>query len=266
MNIFKYEIKQYWKSTLGWAFGISAIVMLYMPFLGAFLDEAAGLQEFFDSMSVPIYEAMGLNPDLFFGNLGFYGFIFVFIYLAASIQAVGLGLGITVKETQMKTADFLLSKPKTRTAIYLQKGVAALFCIAVTQGFFCVVSAVVMNMFNAGSLGEPKMFWLITLSGGLVQLFCLGFGFLLGTVFPKIHAVTQTAVGVSLVFFVLTMVSNLTGSSALRWVALFKYFDSNFILYNGRYEAKYLIVCLLGACLFFFAGLFIYRKKDIDAV
>ena len=265
MKVFKYEVKQHWKGILGWGIGLAAVVLIYMPFLGVFLDEAEGLKYFFESMSIDIYAAMGLNPEFFFGSLGFYGFIFTFIYVIVAVQGLGLGLRIITKETEMKTADFLLTKPKTRTAIFLQKALAVLACLGATQAVFCASSAAIMHV-TVGGLVNGKMFWLITVSGFFVQVFCGALGLLLGVLFPRIKAVTQVAVGLSMGLFMLTVISNITGKETLRPLAVFKYFDCNYILTYAKYETKYFVLCLALTALFFLAALFFYRKKDIDAV
>ena len=265
MNVFRYELRQYRRGLLGWAVGLSAFVCLYMPFMPAFLDEAASMKEFFLSLGPAVLGAMGINVDLFFGTLGFYGFLFIFINLLGAIQASAIGLNIISKETLMKTADFLLTKPESRGNIFLEKLLAAVFSLAVTELAFYATSAVAMRLATGSGLAV-RPFVLITLTLTYTQLIFLAVGMFAATAVGKIKSVTPVAVGISLGAFIIGMMSNMTGSEVLRWFSPLRWFDTNQILKDGGYEPKFFIFNFAASAVLLAGAYMVYRKKNIAAV
>ena len=265
MNVFRYELRQYRRGLLGWAVGLSAFVCLYMPFMPAFLDEASSMKEFFVSLGPEVLAAMGVNVDLFFGTLGFYGFLFIFINLLGAIQASAVGLNIISKERRMKTADFLLTKPESRGNIFLEKLLAAAFSLAVTELAFYITSTAAMRMVTDSAL-PMRPFVLITLTLTYTQLIFLAIGMFAATAVGKIKSVTPVAVGISMAAFVIGMLANMTGSEAIRLFSPLRWFDSNQILTDGGYDMKYFIFNFAASAVLLAGAYIVYRKKNIAAV
>ncbi len=265
MNVFVHEIKQYRKALIGWCIGFVVFVLFYMPYMPVFLDEAESLKAFIEGMGSVATAAFGIDVDTFFGPLGYYAYLFTFAYLLGAIQATALGLSVISRETSTKTVDFLLTKPRSRTAFFFQKIAAAFLCLIITQIVFYISSTATFWAFVPEGV-DIVPFALISVSFTLVQFLFLALGVCIATVFDRIKSTTTIAVGISLGFFLVGMIVSLTGSDALRWFAPMRYFDTNHILVHHAYEAEYLVLCCVLIVVFLAIAYVVYRKKDIDAV
>ncbi len=265
MNVFRQELRQGRRGLLGWCIGVCVFLMIYMPFMSAFVEEGDALREFTSGLGEDVLKAMGLNPDLLFGALGFYGFLFTFLTLIAAIQAVSSGMAVISKERNMRMADFLLTKPRSRSSIFFSKLLAALTRLAVTQLVFYTVSSVSMLVLSGIEI-SIKPFVLISLTFSLVQLIFFAIGIFIGAVAPKIKSVITVSMGVSMGFFLLGMISGITGSEALRHISPLKYFDNNYIMLNNAYEPRYLIMSLLIPPALTLCAYLAYTRRDVKAV
>ena len=139
MNVFRQEIRANLKSTLLWTAvltGISAMVLSFYPIFQKDLDNfVAVLNNFPDVMK----SIMGMNAHIFFSPLEYYCFVLNFTLLFAGIQAMNLGVGIVSKETRDKTADFLMTKPISRTRILHAKILASTALLAATAAVYSVL-------------------------------------------------------------------------------------------------------------------------------
>ncbi len=264
MNVFRYEFRQYRRGLLGWCVGMVAFVVVYMSFMPAFLDESEALRRFFSGVGQLLTKAMGFDVDVFFGPLGFYGYILTFLTLIGSIQAVSLGLSILSKESRMRTADFLLTKPIRRRNIFGQKLLTSALILLVTQGVFYAAST--LGMFAAMDDIAFAPFMLISLSFGLIQFLFLAIGLLVAAISQRIKSVITVSTGIAIGFFVLGMVSNMTGDAKLRFLAPMRYFETAYILSHNAYETEYLILCVGLTLAMGIAALALYIRRDTRSV
>ncbi len=264
MNIFRYEFKQYRKGLLGWCLGMIVFVIVYASFMPAFIDESAALRNFFSGVGELLTKAMGFDVDVFFGPLGFFGYILTFLTFIGSIQAISLGLSILSKESRMRTADFLLTKPICRKGIFGQKLLASVVILLITQGVF--YAAATIGMYTAIEGFVLKPFILISLSFGLIQFLFLALGLLVAALSQKIKSVITVSTGIAMGFFALGMVSNMTGDAKLRFLAPMRYFETAYILTHNAYETQYLILCLGLTLAMGIIALALYTRRDTRAV
>ena len=185
MNVLIQEIKQYRKGLLAWIVGLTLGAFMFMPFLPAFADNVSSMKEFLAGMGLSLTEAIGIDFEVFFGPLGYFNYIYSFIILAAGIQALALGLRIIALETRFKTADFLLTKPKSRSSIYLQKVAAGLISLLVTQAIVNLVCLISLKAFAVESFSLQNFLLLVsTLS--FMQFFLYALGILVAALAPML--------------------------------------------------------------------------------
>ena len=265
MNVLIHEFKQYRKALLGWCIGLVALVLFYMPYMPIFIEQSESLKTFFEGMGSVAAAAFGIDADSFFGPLGFYGYLFTFIYLLGAIQATSLGLSVISRESRTKTVDFLLTKPRSRTSLFFQKIASGFLCLIITQIVFYLFSTISLWVVASGDVSIVP-YVLISLSFSLVQFMFYAIGICVASVFPKIKSTTTIAVGISLGFFLMSTIANLTGSETLRWLAPTRYFDTNYIMLHHAYETEYLVLCFALIVVLLAVAYLVYRKRDIDAV
>ncbi len=264
MNVLRYELGQYRRGMVSWCAGMVAFVVIYASFLPAFLTEVESLRAFFAGVGQLLTKAMGFDVELFLGPLGFYGYLLTFLSLAGAVQAVHLGLSIISKESRMRAADFLLTKPARRGGIFAGKLGAAVLSLLITQAVFALAASLAMYVWGVG--GVPvRPFALITASFGLVQWFFLAMGMLVAAVWQRMKTVITVAMGLSLGFFLVGMVANMAEDKALRLFAPMRYFDTAYIITNGAYETGFLLLCVGLTLAMGIAACAVYTRRDIRA-
>ena len=212
-----------------------------------------------------IRNAFGINLGNFFTILGFYCFPFTFITLFGAIQAMNLGTAIVSKEVQEKTADFLLTKPVTRTTVLTAKLLAATFSIVITNIVYLSGGLLMANQVKTEDF-SIKLFIMISLTMFFIQLIFLALGIVISVIVPRIKSVLSVSLSTVFAFYFLGMFSDTTGEEAKRYITPFKYFDTTYILKHSSYESSFLIV---GAAIIIIAiagSYYVYTKKDIHAV
>ena len=265
MNVFRHEFRQYRRALIGWCAGIAVFLVVYLPFLPAFMEQSDVLRTFLQGLGGPVLRAMGIDIDLFLGPLGFYSYAFTFLSLIGAIQAAGIGLSVLSKENRMRAADFLFTKPKTRGAVFFEKLGASVLSLFITQAFFYALSSGALYLL-AGQRVPFRPFALVSLSFTPLQFFFFSLGALVATAARRIKSVVSVSVGLAVGCFLLSMVSNLTGSAALRYVSPMRYFDTNYILLHGAYEPAFLWLSLSLTALMGALAFVLYVKRDIRAV
>ena len=262
MNIFVHELKAYRKSTLVWAFSLIAIVALFMSMFPSISKEIVEFKKLLEGFPEPVRKALGLEIDSFGSILGFYSYLFVYLTLCGAIQAMHIGTSIVSKEVRDKTADFLLTKPVSRTTILTAKLLAALTTLVVTNVVFLISARIMVAQVNTESY-SVKSFWMISMTLFFTQLIFLSLGIILSIVFPKIKSVLTVSLGTVFTFFIIGLLVSTTDDSMKRYLSPFKYFDSAYILENSSYEISFMLAGIGIIVISLIASYIIYMKRDI---
>jgi len=263
MNILLHELRAYRKSTIIWTVSLIAITALFMSFYPSFEKESEGFRNILEGYPAAFRDALGINLDTFFSVLGLYSYGLTYITMCGAIQAMNIGTSIVSKETGEKTADFLLTKPVTRTTILTSKLLAALISIFITNGIYLAASALVMNQVKSADFNS-KIFILLSLTLLLIQLIFLAIGIIISVLVPKIKSVLTVSLGTVFGFYFLGIFS--TGDEVKRYISPFKYFETAYIMENSGYETSFLIAGAIIIILAIVASYLVYIKKDIHSV
>ncbi|AHN21373.1 ABC transporter permease subunit [Lysinibacillus varians] len=265
MNIFIHELKTYRKSTIIWSLSLIAIMIIFMSMYSTFAEDAKGFMKIVENYPEAIRNAMGFNQENFFTILGFYSFPLSFITLCAAIQAMNLGTSIVNKEVREKTADFLLTKPVTRTKILTAKLLAAFVSIVVTNIFYFAAASFVALQVQTDDF-SLKIFLLLSLTIFFIQLIFLSLGIIISVIVQKIKSVLTVSLATVFAFYFVGMFSDTTGDEVKRYFSPFKYFDTAYIIKHSSYETTFLIAGAVIIILAIAASYVVYSKKDIHAV
>jgi ABC-2 type transport system permease protein len=265
MNILIHELRAYRKSTIIWTISLIAVLALFMSFFPSFTKDTEEFRKLLEGYPVALREAFGINLDNFFSILGFYCYGLSFVTLCGAIQAMNLGTSIVSKEVREKTADFLLTKPVTRTAVLTNKLLAALISIFITNIVY--LAAATLLAYQVATVDfEVSIFILLSLTVFFVQLIFLAIGIIISVIVQKIKSVLTVSLATVFAFYFLGMFSSTSGDGVKRYLSPFKYFDTAYIIENSSYEGPFLITGAVVIVMAIGASFFIYTKKDIHSV
>lgn len=261
MNVFFHELRTYRMSTAIWAVSLSAIVLLFLSIFPSFRDDVGSSMKILSSLPLAVREALGISLGTFFTLFGFYSYLFTFVTLAGAIQAMNLGVGLVAKEVSAKTADFLLTKPITRASVISQKLLAGVTLLLLTNVVFVTVA------FFAARSAEPNFdiatFLLLSTTLLLVQLVFLSVGALIAALAPKIKSVIAVSLPTAFAFFIIGSLGAIIGSTTVRYVTPFKFFDPGYIIAHHCYEFRFVLLEAGILVVSLLATYLVFNKKDI---
>jgi len=265
MNMFMHELKANRKSTMVWSVSLMLIAILYLSLYPSFVKDAEQFTKIMEGYPEAIRNALGVNNANFFSLLGFYCFPLAFITLCGAIQAMNLGTSIVNKEVREKTADFLLTKPVTRTQVVTSKLFAALVSIIITDLLYFVTASFMAYQVKTDDFSF-KLFIMLSLTLFFIQLIFLAIGFIISVVFQKVKSVLTVSLATVFAFYFLGMLSDTAHDEAKRYISPFKYFDTGYIMKHSSFESEFLIAGGIIILIAILLSYFIYTKKDIHSV
>lgn len=265
MNIYFHELKAYRNSTLIWSIALVALVLLFMSMFPSISRDVEVFKKMLEGFPEAVTKAIGLEIESFGSILGFYSYIFLYLTLCGAIQAMNIGTSIVSKEVRDKTADFLLTKPVSRSKIVTSKLLAALTTLVFTNALFLVAASLIVSQVKIEAY-SMKIFFMISITLLFVQLIFLALGFLISVIFPKIKSVLTVSLGTVFTFFIIGMLTATTGDESKRYLSPFQYFDTGYIIKNSSFETPFLLAGGSIIIVSIVASYVIYTMKDIHAV
>jgi len=265
-NIYIYEFRARLKSVLTWSLSITALVLFYFSLFPSFSEQAALVQEMFQKFPPALLEAFGMNRTDMSSVLGFYSFLFVFVQLCLAIQAGNCGFGLVSIEESELTADFLLSKPVSRTQVLVSKFLAALSSLLITELVVVVDTIIAVNAFNNGQTYDPGILALLLVSMVILQLFFVSVGLVISLLVRRVRSVTPYSLGLGFGAYVLAAFSGLLGDVKLEYITPFKHLDPAYIVQNKGYNTPLVLLNVAITLIALAVSYWRYVRRDIPAV
>lgn len=265
MNIFFHEFRHYLKSSLYYLLGMILTATVYFSFYPMFSSDVANFLKLMQNFPPEMQQALGLDFLNLSSILGYYSFMMVFIALVAAVWTMNLGVSILSREEREKTADFLFTRPASRMKIVASKLAAALSLIVLNNLVYFPAAWLILTLISGGTFGL-KTFILLNLSLLFLELFFLSLGFLIGVFLRRIKSTISLSLGAVFGLFAIGAFGVTESDDPLRFLAPFKYFDSNHILVKGSVEWLYPALGLAACVLFVSVACVIAVRKDLEGV
>jgi ABC-2 type transport system permease protein len=268
MAIFKYEMRQIRFLVAVWAVVCAALVFALFPgFVGIVIDESGAAKtnvlESVDSNS--FLQAVDVSADFLSKPIGMYGFITGWLFgLAFAVIAMHLGLSIHTKEYLFKSADFLLTKPFSRTKVFAAKLLAVVLSILAIGVPFWLASLAALNIFAPGF--DFKLFTLLSCAPILNMTLYLSIGIFAGAVWPKIRKPLLASVLTMFVTVTFGSLAQVTGTDILLFLSPPKFFGGSIVAAAGGYDMRFVVWIIFLDIALLVSSLIVYRKKDVVTV
>lgn len=267
MRLYLFEVRCLGKSIFGWCVGLCAMVGLYLtlyPMLRSLNFDLAALFSQFPPTLQALFGMTGLDTNRFSGYLTFP------LKLAQELTAIGgllVGTFAATHDAKDDCADFLFSKPISRSRVLAAKLAAVVTAGAVLYGVFALfLDSAAKFLAPAEKLARSSVLAAAALP--VLMFFLYGAaGLLLGTALPRIRGVAAIGIG-SMFFFhlVFSIGKVLTGNPdapLVRALVPVCMFDRALAAGQGRLETPFLLLWA-GEVLLMTAGSFLLlRRRDI---
>jgi ABC-2 type transport system permease protein len=265
-NIYRHEFLTRLKSVIIWSIALIAIIFAFFSIFPSFANQAALLNEMMAKFPPELLAAFGLNGGNMSSVMGFFGLIFLFTQICLAIQAGNYGFGlVSIEETEL-TADFLISKPVSRTQILTSKLLAALTSLTITNLVVWASSFAAITLFRNGHDYEKLPLVLLLVSIVIFQLFFLSVGLIISLLVKRVRSVTPYSLGLGFGMYVLGAFSGVQGVSILEFITPFKHFDPNYIVQHRAYNTPLVLLNVAVIVVSLAASYWLYIRRDIPAV
>ena len=265
-NIYRHEFRSRLKSVFTWSLALIFLIVFFFSLFPVFADQAALMNEFLARYPQELRAAFGMDKIDLATVLGFYSFIFIFVQLCLAIQAANYGFGLVSIEESELTADFLLSKPVSRTQVLNSKLLAVLTCLLITDLVITVSSIIAILLFRGKREFEPATLLLLLLSMVIFQIFFLCVGLVISLLVKRVRSVTPYALGLAFGMYVFSAFSGIFGDVKLELITPFKQFDAAAIVQDAAYNTPLVLLNVAVSLVALAASYWLYTRRDIPAV
>ena len=266
-NVFKYEFKMYAKSILIWVVNIILLLVIFMAFYPAFSSDASMLDKMLENYPPELLKAFGMGGTLSLATvLGYFAFIFTFLQLCLAVQAANYGFSILSVEEREFTADYLMSKPVSRSQILIAKFGAALLALTITNAFAWIGSFLAIELFRDGKPYDFNHLILLLATIVMFQLFFLTLGMAISVMVRRIRSVLSFSLGLAFGTYILNTVRAIVGGETLGYFSPFYHFDPAVILEKGTINMPMVSISLAVVMLSILATFVLYTRRDIHSL
>ena len=265
-NIYRHEFRARLRSVVVWSLAVTALIFFYFALYPVFSDQAALMNQLLAKYPPELRAAFSLDKVDLSTVLGFYSFIFLFIQLCLAIQASNYGFGLVSIEESELTADFLLTKPVSRSQVLTSKLLAALTSLTVTNLVVWVISFAAILIFRGGHAYEPGTLLLLLFSIVVFQLFFLSVGLVISLLVKRVRSVTPYAMGLGFGAYVLSAFSGVFGVVTLELITPFKHIEAAYIVQHRGYDTPLVLLNVAVSLVSLTVSYWLYTRRDIAAV
>jgi ABC-2 type transport system permease protein len=262
-HIYAYEVKIRWRSVWVWSASLLALLGVFISLYPSYSAESKAMTEILANFPAEFKNLFGMAELDLNSFAGFYGFCFVFCQLCLAIQAANYGFGLISIEESQHTADFLLTKPVSRPAIFWSKVLAAITSLTVTNLVVWLGSLLFIVLIIGLNKVEFGLLMVILGSIFIFPLFFCSFGLLISVVVGKIRSVTPWSLGLAFGLYLLNALGGVVKDVQLEYLSPFKHFAPAWIIKHGSYDWPFVLldVGLIVAALL--VAVWLYQKRDI---
>lgn len=264
-NLFLKEMKRNATSLIIWMVVITALISVTMLVYPTFLENQSKIMGMMNIVPKGALQFKGISnfADLL-SVMGFYAANnVIYMMLLGSIFAIVLGSNILLKEEFGKTAEYLLTRPLTRSEIFFSKlGVVFLY-IFILNLVTSVAGLTWVELIQKGAF-SIKAFFILSLYTLLLNILFGVIGLFMSTLVKRPKPITTFSIGLVLIFYFIFTLSKITESAAkIGYMSPFKFVNTDAL--NPAYSLDFWhLLYFIGISLFLAVVSYrLYTRKDI---
>jgi ABC-2 type transport system permease protein len=264
-NLFLKEMRRNAAGLITWLIVITILITVTMSVYRTFMENQAKITGMLSLIPKGALQFKGIsNFNDLLPVLGFYAANnVIYMMVLGSIFSVVLASNIILKEEYDKTAEYLLTRPITRSEIFFSKiavvglNVCLLNLVTALAGFIC------MELVRKGPFSIPS-FLILSLYTLLLNLLFGSIGLVMSVVVRRAKPITTFAIGMVLICYFIYTLSKITESiSAVGYISPFRFVDMNVVNPAYRLDIWHLAYFIGISLLLTGLSYRIYKRKDI---
>ena len=267
MVIYRYETKMLLKSTLIWSLSMIGLIWMFMVIYPSFGADTALVEKMMANYPEEMLKAFGMSTELPLSSIpGYFVFAYAFVQLLLAIQASNYGFGILSVEERELTADFLMTKPVSRTQIFLGKLLAALTALTLVNLATWASSYLFIEMYRGDHTYDVTNMAILLSTNMFFQLFFLVIGMLVSVMVKKVRSVISFSMALAFGLYLLNALRGILGGELLGFFTPFYHFDPIYILKEGSYNLVFAMGDILIMIIALIATYILYNKRNIHSL
>jgi ABC-2 type transport system permease protein len=264
-NLFLMEMRRNLLSLLIWMIVITLLISVTMSVYRTFVENQSKILGMMSLIPKGALQFKGIsNFNDLLSVLGFYAVNnVIYMMILGSIFAIVLASNILLKEEYNKTAEYLLTRPLTRSEIFFSKLAVVLLNILLLNMVTAMAGFVCMELVQK----EPfriRAFLILSSYTLLLNILFGAIGLFLSTLVKRPKPITTFTIGLVLIFYFIYTLSKITESaSKIGFLSPFKYVNMDAI--NPAYKLDFWHLLYFTGISLLLGGLSyrLYIRKDI---
>jgi ABC-2 type transport system permease protein len=180
-----------------------------------------------------------------------------------SVYSIVLSSNILLKEEYNKTAEYLLTRPLTRSEIFLSKLAVVSINVFVLNLITSLVGFIFIELVKKGTF-SVSAFLILSLYTLLLNFLFASTGLFLSTIVKRPKPITTFCIGLVIILYFVFTISKITESVAkIGYLTPFKYVDTNVIAPGYRMDPLSLVYFIGISVTLLILSYRIYLRKDI---
>ena len=264
-NLFVREMRRNAISLFIWTGILTFLIAVTMSVYPVFLENQSKIMGMLSIIPAEALEFKGISnfSDLL-SVLGFYAVNnIIYMLVLGSIYSIVLSSNILLKEEYNKTAEYLLTRPVTRSEIFRTKLSVILINIIVLNLVASFAGFISIELVSKGSY-NLNAFLILSLYTLMLNVLFAAAGLFLSTVVKRAKPITTFCIGLVIILYFVFTISKITESVAkIGYLTPFKYVDTNVIDPAYRLDPVNLIYFIGFTLLLLILSYRLYLRKDI---
>jgi len=248
-----------------WIIIITLFISVTMSVYGTFLENQSKVVGMLNILPAGLLQFKGIsNFNDLLSVLGFYSVNnIIYMMVLGSIYAIVLSSNILLKEEYNKTAEYLITKPVTRSEVFLSKltvvsvNIFLLNLVTTLAGFICI------ELVKTGSF-SIRAFLILSFYTLLLNFLFGAIGLFLSVIVKRPKPITTLCIGIVLIMYFIFTLSKITGSvAAIGYLSPFKYVNTNVLDPAYKGGIGNLLYFTVFALLLLIISYRLYLRRDI---
>ncbi|MFA9389811.1 MAG: ABC transporter permease subunit [Prolixibacteraceae bacterium] len=264
-NLFIKDLHNNLFSFIIWTFVITFLVILTMSVFPTFIENQSKILGMMNLVPKAALQFKGIsNINDMLSVLGFYAANNItYMMLLGSIFAIVLSSNILLKEEYQKTAEYLLTRPLTRSEIFLSKVAVVNFYILLLNIVITTVGFIAIEVVKNGTF-SIKAFLILSFYTFLLNSLFGAIGIFISNLVKRPKPITTFSIGLVLIFYFISTLSKITPSAAtIAYLSPFKYVNIDVIRPGYQLELINLFIFIGFTLILTGLALQMYKRKDI---
>lgn len=264
-NLFFKELKRNATSLIVWMIVITVLISVTMSVYPTFIGNQSKIMGMISLVPKGALQFKGIsNFNDLLSVLGFYAANnVIYMMVLGSIFAIVLSSNILLKEEYNKTAEYLLTRPVTRSEVFLSKLAVVLIYIFLLNLVTGLAGLICIEIVKTAPF-SIKSFLILSLYTLLLNILFGAIGLFMSTLVKRAKPITTFSIGLVLILYFIYTLSKITQSAAkIGYLSPFKYVNQDVI--NPAYKADLInLLYFIGiSSLLIWLSFRIYKRKDI---